>query len=124
MPALPHVEPGDDVPKQQSQTAIKVNSETLLNDDNNDSNQKANAAEPELKDNRTAEIEAEFKALDTNGDGLLEFHEMKEAIERQKGIKLTDNDLLHIKKMMTKFDDNKDGQISLDEFTKYKLSAQ
>ena len=70
-----------------------------------------------------AAIEAEFKALDTNGDGLLEFEELKDAIEKQKGFKLTDNDLIQLKKMMIKFDDNKDGQISLEEYIKYKESG-
>ena len=46
---------------------------------------------------KKAQIEAEFKALDTDGDGFLFFHEIAKAVELQRGFPLTDNEMITLK---------------------------
>ena len=68
------------------------------------------------------EIMAEFKALDTDNDGFLFFHEIQKALEVKRGIPFTDNDMISLKKVFNAADSNHDEKISPEEFIAFKLS--
>ena len=63
---------------------------------------------------------AEFKALDTDGDGFLFFHEIQKAIEKQRGFPLTDNEMITLKNCFKAADLNNDDKISPEEFIAWK----
>ena len=70
---------------------------------------------------KLAEIDKEFKALDTDGDGFLFFHEITKAVEVQRGFPLTDNEMITLKQAFKAADENHDDKISPEEFQKWKL---
>jgi len=60
-----------------------------------------------------------FNLYDENGDGFLSRSELYEALEMSRGLKKADwhTDIYkQIDKIMHQLDENKDGQISWDEF--------
>lgn len=60
---------------------------------------------------RTGEMKAQFKELDTNGDGTLDLEELKELLTG--GGKMKDKD---VKALFRNVDANKDGKVDIDEF--------
>lgn len=63
---------------------------------------------------KQAQMEAEFTALDVNGDGILTFSELQDFLVKHS---LSDE-------VLKKFDKNGDGQINMEEFKKFYLSLK
>ena len=60
-----------------------------------------------------AELEATFKIFDKDGDGLITFPDLKQALT-ELGEEVTDDD---VREMIREADKNQDGAIDLEEFT-------
>jgi len=67
---------------------------------------------------RVSEIKAKFRDLDTSGDGLLDFDELRSILQHAD---MTDR---QVRTLYNRVDRNHDGKISFDEFVDYVFSSE